>query len=303
MQKEIFDVILQSTGYFRADVSTFEKHGPPRENFFLGENFWVGSLPKDVDASLVFNACEPAGFNHSFIRQYRMRYAFCRGVRSQCDDNYTWDSESSMSAALFLSRLIRPTTIATELSAKLYFENEVLKTIVPGPTQGSGAHAWVVAKDNWRDWLSIQELEQLRGFLPMYRTDLPDRVRRARKHLVQTFQTPYLDQRCASLVSSFESLLKVSLSGTTNQFASRTLKLARMLGHQLTDSQAREMYNYRSDFVHGSAMSFKDLSDELIEKYNRFECVIRQALLNASTKPAFAEHFSSDKALETAFGL
>jgi len=201
-----------------------------------------------------------------------------------------------------LSRLIRPTTIANCYSARLFFEDEELRTIVAGPTQGLGAHAWVVAKDNWRDWLSVPELERLRRLSDLYQVNVPDRVRRARKHIDNAFHAYYLDQRFASLVISFESLLKISHYKSKKQFAFRAPKLADMLGYELTGAEAEAMYEDRSAFVHGSEVSFNQLSDELIQQYNRFERVIRLALLRASTEPPFAELFSSPQSVEKAFG-
>jgi hypothetical protein len=302
MNEEIFDVILQSTGRFHADVYTYQEHRPPENDFFLGPELWVGHLPKGIEPDLVFDACGPAGLNFRPARQYGMRYAFCRRVRPDRSNYYKWDSDISLAIALFLSRLIRTTTIATSLAARLYFSNDELKSIVPGPTQGLAAHAWVIAKDDWRDWLSVPELEQLRNLLPLYQTHAPDRVRRARKHIDHAFHAYYLDQRFASLVTSFESLLKTSKDNVTAQFKSRTSRLAEILGYQLSAEDLKAMYSDRSDFVHGSPASFSELSEELRERYNRFEQVIRLALLRASTEPAFAQHFTSPEAVEKAFG-
>lgn len=146
---------------------------------------------------------------------------------------------------IFLWCLIRPTAIATALSAPLYFEGKELKTIVPGPTQSLGAQAWVVAKDDWRDWLSVPEFEQLRALLPKYELNTPERIHQARKYIDHAFHAFYLDQRCASLVTSFESLLKVSDYRSTKQFASRAPKLAEMLGHELTGAGAEALYKDR----------------------------------------------------------
>jgi hypothetical protein len=201
-----------------------------------------------------------------------------------------------------LSRLIRPTTIGTNLSAKLYFRDGELQTIVPGPTSGFGTHAWVVATSKWRDWLSVTEFEQLRDAIPKYLLRPPDRVRQARKHIDHAFHSFYLDQRCASLVTGFESLLKISPYKATKQFALRAPKLAERVGLELTEVEAIALYDDRSAFVHGTQVSFTDLNDELIVQYNRFEQVLRKSLLQASTDSGFAALFSSDQSVEDAFG-
>jgi hypothetical protein len=45
-----------------------------------------------------------------------------------------------------------------------------------------------------------------------------------------------------------------------------------------------------------------DLSDELIERYNKFEIVLRCALSRASTDVDFSKLFSTDGAIEGKFG-
>jgi hypothetical protein len=301
MAEEIFDVLLQSTGGFVAESRDWQESPPPEEDFTLGSNLWIGHLPLDARGETVFSACEPAGFNFNPARQYGYRYAFCRRVQPVSSDYYSWDSEIVLGRVLFLSRLIHPTTAATHYSARLYFRDGNLKTIVPGHTQGYGTHAWVVAS-RWRDWLSQSEAEKLRDLLPEYILSAPERVRRARKHIDHAFHSYYLDQRVASLVTSFESLLKVSPYRATAQFRARAPKLAQMIGLELTASEAESLYCDRSAFVHGDATSFTELSDELIEQYNRFESVLRFALLKASTDAAFSELFTSDESVTQAFG-
>jgi Apea-like HEPN len=173
-----------------------------------------------------------------------------------------------------------------------------------------------VADDNWRDWLSVPELEQLRNLLPLYNRNAPEKVRLARKHIDNAFYAYFLDERFASLVTSFESLLKTSRNDLTEQFKVRAARLAEMLGLELSREDLHNSYAHRSDFVHGSRPNFEGLSPEtdgqaatppefnpeLIGRYNRCEHVLRLALLRASTEPAFAEQFSSTEAIEKAFG-
>lgn len=304
MNEEIFDVILQSTGRFQSDVYMYQQNRPPETDFYLCENFWVGDLPYKVDPDLVFDACASAGLNFRAFRQYGMRYAFCRKTEvTQSDHYYEWDHDVIIGRTIFISRLIRPTTISTSLSARLYFENCKLKTIVPGLTQAPSANAWVVAKNSWRDWLSVEELVRLRSLMSKYDLNPPDRVRRSRKHIDHAFHSFYLDQRIASIVSSFESLLKISKYQATQQFVSRSVVLAAKVGHSLSDTEAEEMYNNRSAYVHGTDVDFSEFSDSLIDKYNRFEEVLRISLLRASTEANFAALFASDETIKNNFSV
>jgi hypothetical protein len=302
MTEEIFDVVMQSTGSFRADFDEFLRARPPEGNFELGSDLWVGGLPHGIRSNLVFDACSPAGYNFNPVRQYGCRYAICRRVQPRQSDHYEWDSDGWLLRVLFLSRLIRPTTIGTNLSAKLYFRDGELQMIVPGPTSGFGTNAWVVEDSKWRDWLSVTEFEQLRDAIPKYFLSPPDRVRQARKHIDHAFHTFYLDQRCASVVTGFEGLLKTSPYKSTKQFAARAPRLADRVGLELTEEESIALYDDRSAFVHGTQVSFTDVNDELIVQYNRFEQVLRRSLLQASTDSSFAALFSSDQSVEDAFG-
>lgn len=316
MNEEVFDVILLSTGNFRADFQAFQEHRPPEEDFYLDDQMWVGSLPHGISSNLVFEACHSPGWQFHPARQYGMRYAFCHKVEPEQEGYYQWDQDHTIGHAILLSRFIRPTTIGSSLAARLYFRGGELKTIVPGPTQSNCSRAWVVADHTWRDWLSLKELEQLRDLLPSYTRDAPQRVRLARKHIDNAFYTYFLDERFASLVTAFESLLKTSRHDLTEQFKIRASRLAEILGLELSRQDLHNTYGHRSDFVHGSLPNFEGLSLEsddprdestdihpdLIGRYTRCEHVLRRALLRASTEPEFAHQFSSPEEIEKAFG-
>ena len=302
MNEEIFDVIMLSTGNFHASVETFQKHRPPEKDFYLDDRMWVGRLPQRISSKLVFDACDSPGWQFNPTRQYGMRYALCRKVEPTREAYYHWDHDQTIGNTILLSRLIRPTTIGTSLAARLYFIDGELQTIVAGPTQSNCSHAWVVADDNYRDWLSMSELEQLRYLLPRYNRNAPERVRLARKHIDLAFYAYFLDERLASLVTSFESLLKTSRSDLTGQFKTRALRLAALLGMELSREDLHTTYGHRSDFVHGSPPNFKELSPELLQRYDKCERVLRYTLLRASTETDFADCFSSSDAIEKAFG-
>jgi hypothetical protein len=301
MAEEIFDVVLQSTGLFLGGYQDWEDFSPPRNDFSLGADFWIGRLPHNVESDMVFDACEPAGFHFRPIRQFGYRYAFCRRVCAPGSDFYTWDIESVMGRTLFLSRLIHPTAIAPHYSARLIFEDGTLTSVVPGRVQGYGTHVWIVATE-WRDWLSQSEAEQLRRYMPNYILNAHERVRRARSRIDHVFHAFYLDQRMASLVSSFESLLKVERQRATAQFVLRVPALAQMVGIVITPDEAEELYDDRSVFVHGRRPNYTDVSDELMERYNRFETVLRHSLLRASTDMTFCDLFATDGGVIRAFG-
>jgi len=303
MSEEVFDVVLQSTGRFRAANYDWDQSPPPELNFLLDEDFWIGSLPHEINGDQVFDACQPAGFNFRPCRQYGWRYAFCRRASppSYGPEHLRWDHDGVLRRALFLSRLIHPTTIAPCHSARLFFENEELSFIVPGHVQGYATHVWIVASE-WRDWLSQAEAEQLKYALPAYNQSPHERIRRARSHIYYAFHAYFLEQRTASLVSAFESLLKIGYNKPTDQFAARVPVLAQRIGITITEDEARLIYNDRSVFVHGRQPNYTDLSEDIMERYMRFETAIRVSLLRASTNSEFAGLFATDGVIESNFG-
>ncbi len=303
MTEEFFDVALQtSSGYFDPRNQDWEHYPPPQGNFSLGEDFWIGDLPYNTDSELVFDACQPAGFNHRPVRQYGCRYAFCRTVYppGRGPEFYEWDNEGFLGRTLFLSRLIHPTTVAPHYSARLIFRDGKLTNVVPA-NRAYASHVWIVANE-WRDWLSETEAEELRAAMAVYNGHPPQRVRRGRVHIDHAFHASYLDQRTASLVSGFESLLKIGFKWVTSQFGARVPALAQRMGVVITSDEADTFYDDRSQFLHGGQPTYADITPELMERYNRFETVLRRALLKASTDPIFCDIFATDDAIRDAFG-
>jgi hypothetical protein len=303
MAEEFFDVALQtSSSYFDPRSQDWKHFPPPHGNFALDADFWIGRLPYNTDSDVVFDACDPAGFNHRPYRQFGCRYAFCRKANppSHGPEFYEWDNEGFLGRTLFLSRLIHPTTVAPHYSARLIFQDGKLTNVVPA-NRGYGSHVWIVANE-WRDWLSETEAEELRAGMVVYNIQPPDRVRRARSHIDHAFHAFYLDQRTASLVSAFESLLKIGRNRLTAQFKLRVPALAKWVGTTITSDEADTFYDDRSEFLHGSQPKYIDVTDELMEQYNKFESVLRCALLRASTDVSFCSLFATDDAIKTAFG-
>jgi hypothetical protein len=294
---------LQTTsGYFDPRNQDWEHFPPPRDDFSLGADFWIGHLPYNTDSDVVLDACEPAGFNHRPYRQYGCHYAFCRKANppSHGPEFYEWDNEGFLGRALFLSRLIHPTTVAPHYSARLIFQNGELTNVVPA-NRGYASHVWIVANE-WRDWLSETEAEELRAGIAVYNVQPPERIRRARSHIDHAVHAFYLDQRTASLVSAFESLLKIERKGFTAPLKLRMAALAQRVGTSITSDEAEIIYDDRSAFLHGSQPKYKEVTDELMARYSKFESVLRCALLKASTDPNFCSLFATDDAITSAFG-
>ncbi|HWW23286.1 MAG TPA: hypothetical protein VNY78_05245 [Edaphobacter sp.] len=302
MKFETYDVVLQSTGRFQSELSVFQTSPPIQADFHIDQNMWIGRLPYALSSSTVMDACDSTGYNYRPARQNGCRYAFVRKIDSDEYPSYQWDEDGHLGKVLFLSRLIHPTTVAGQYSARLIFESGKLKTIIPGHTSGFGTQVWIVA-DDWRDWLTTAEAEKLRDLLPIYLTTPPvDRVRRARARIDYAFHSYYLDQRVTSLVTGFESLLKVGERSATAQSRIRVPRLAELFGITITDDDARAIYGDRSDIVHGEGPRWKDVDEKLMTLYQKFEQLLRATLLKASINKTFSQNFASNQAIRNAFG-
>jgi hypothetical protein len=154
----------------------------------------------------------------------------------------------------------------------------------------------------WRDWLSQAEAALFRDSMRVYIQTASESVRRVRGHIDHIFHAFFLEQRIASLVSGFESHLKVERHAATAQFKLRVPKLANMVGVAIKPDEAEALYDGRSAYVHGREPDYTDLSDEVMDRYNRFETVFRCALLRASTDTAFGDLFLEDGVIVIAFG-
>lgn len=155
----------------------------------------------------------------------------------------------------------------------------------------------------WRDWLTLSEAGRLRDLLPTYLATLPSkRVRLARARIDYAFHSYYLDQRVIALVTGFESLLKVEERSATAQFRIRVPRLAEAFGMTIVDSDARTLYDDRSDIVHGEGPKWTDVDEKLMTMYQNFEKLLRASLLRASTDEVFAQWFASKQSIRSAFG-
>jgi hypothetical protein len=229
-----------------------------------------------------------------------MRYAICRKLGGTPQEYFWCDHDGELERVIFVSRLVRPTSIAFRYSARLYFNANELETIVPSG-RDYATRVWI-AQETWRDWLCGRELADLRRLLPLYRTAAIPRIKRARKHIDNAFHSPFLDQRSTSLVSSLESLLKIQRYGATKQFCTRVPRLFAQLGEAVTAAQCEAIYDDRSLFVHGGDTSISGAKAEALLDYERFERPLREVLLRASTEPAFEQLFASDDAIKKNFG-
>ncbi len=215
------DIIVQTTVHdLRVSDEIFRSEPPVDRRIHLGENLWIASTDaKTVDA--VFDACNPPGLNFKPTRQFGHRYCFVREQRLTTFPSLKWDHDAKLQDCVALSRLVHPTTISTHFSARLFYERRAVSMIVPGPTQGLGAYAFV-AGPAWRNWLTAQDALELRTLLTAYDIDrMPSRLRRAMRHFQYACLTHQFDVRFTLLVTGLEALVNTNSRNVSAQFRQR----------------------------------------------------------------------------------
>jgi hypothetical protein len=112
-----------------------------------------------------------------------------------------------------------------------------------------------------RDWFTAEEVEQLRALVAAFRSvrdTLPERVRRALWNVDYGVTVRWLDIRLPLLVIAFEGLISTSRSLVRRQFHERVPRLAQEVGIDgITAPLAKEMYDARSRWAHGSHIALK----------------------------------------------
>ena len=82
----------------------------------------------------------------------------------------------------------------------------------------------------------------------------------------------------------------------------RVPELARVLDISVKPGEAEVLQDARSVFVHGREPTYTVVSDKVMERYKRFETVLRFALLRASTDAIFCDKFATENTVVRVFG-
>jgi len=283
-------VIFKNACLSRADQETIKSFPPIRYKLMLEENISIEKLPRDLSES-IFSCCEPKGLSNA-VRQYAQLYSFVR-YNAPASPPLHWDSDERLQICMALSRLIYPTTISFEYSARISYEEDEIHDIIPGPVSGFGAHAYVT-RENSRNWLTEAEGQETAALLSAYsRASLPERIRQALWYLEYAFRTHFMDVRWPLICMGFESLIHTDRYRSTKQFSFRVEKLALEVGKSdFPEQEADEAYTMRSKLVHGKLI--RDMEDYKLEIYEALEDILRSVLKKAILYSSFADIFSSD---------
>jgi hypothetical protein len=284
-------IIFKNARLSQVNRETVKSFPPIRNKLVLEENTSIEKLPRDLSES-IFSCCEPKGLSNA-VRQYAQLYSFVR-YNAPASPSLHWDSDERLQICMALSRLIYPTTISFEYSARIIYEEDKIHDIIPGPVSGFGAHAYV-SRENSRNWLTETEGEETAALLSAYsEASLPERIKQALWYLEYAFRTQDMDVRWPLICMGLESLIHTDKYRSTKQFSFRVEKLALEVGKSdFPEQKANEAYTMRSKLAHGQLI--RNIEDYKLEPYEALEdilrCVLRKAILDSS----FAEIYSSDE--------
>jgi hypothetical protein len=297
------DVILQTTTPdIRVADEVLRNEPPISERTDIDHDLWVGPLGREtVDA--VFAACRAPGWNFSPARWDYYRYSLVRDTEWKPGASLNWDHDQRLQDCLLLSRLVHPTTIATCFAARLFYREGQLVQIVPGPTQGLGAYAWVSGSP-WRNWLTVSDLAEVGRLFTRYDFDkLPRRVRKALRHFLYVCFTYELEIRFTLVVTGLEALVNTHKKDVTKQFK-RGLRLAGAdLGVSIAEDEATEAYDYRSNFVHGQFLQGQSISKKVQDRYVHLETLLRLMVKQCIGDPQLASIFEPEAAINAAYRI
>ena len=233
----------------------------------------------------------------------RLPLLLVRDIPSPTNSSLTWDEDQRLQDCIVLSRLVHPTTIATHFSARLFYEGDELRQIVPGPTQGLGAYAWVNAHD-WRNWLTAPEAQKVGQLLTEYNRDtMTGRLRRAMRHFLYACHTYELDLRFTLVVTGLEALVNTHRYNVKNRFKKRLQLLANDIAMTVTAENAEAAYDFRSNLIHGEVLRGQDIGEKVQESYGRLETLLRLLVKKSIEDRPFARRFESEATIDAAYPI
>ncbi len=116
--REICDVVLVRTPYPDANAAESRPLIYFDECLALTDDILLGPVDGDL-AGRIADACYPRGENFEPTRVYGFPYAFIHDPAAVSDNELAFDPKNRLFAAVALSRLVHPTSVGFEQSARL----------------------------------------------------------------------------------------------------------------------------------------------------------------------------------------
>jgi hypothetical protein len=288
---------------------------PTRADTLLGHDVRLTQVEKSA-SNYIIELCNPHRLRRAPSRLLVVRYAFVREQSLPYSANpFEFDADGRLNAAMAISRLVHPTAIGFEHSARLILNDAGgIAEALPGHIKGMASFAYVAGTDvrNWLTDVEAADVPRLFNAFVVGEASLPGRIKRAIWRHEYASRSEYLDIRWLHVVSALEALLKLKYPyptprgssrppGSTKQFVGRTVNLAARYaarGLTWTALDAEDAYENRSDVAHGLSLT---QASPTLDRYARMETLLRHALVEALTSASFANTFQSDAAVDAAW--
>ena len=292
------DLIFATTSQSNGDMSA---PGPVRTETQLYEDIRIGLQSNELWKA-IYTACRPRGHSFGPVPQFGQLYALWNDNPAD-PTNFNWDPDQSLATTVALSRLIHPTSIGFEYSARVIFDyDNRIKQIIPGPVSGLLAHAYVLAPK--RSWLTDNDVSALRGLLASFEiasSNLPPRIQRALWNHEYAFAVQWIEVRWTVVATALESLVHTDRRQSTRQFVDRVTTLANRVGVSFSQEDARRAYDLRSALAHGQGLEPGD--DATAALYCRMEEVLRASVRMAIQDESFRDIFRDKDQIRAVFPL
>lgn len=286
-------VIFTNIGYVESTDELKASFPPPKETIVLAEDLRLEKLERSL-ASRIMDSCEPLGeWSKPPIRAFSQLYSFVRDPAPD-DEPYQWERDQRLQTCIAYSRIIHPTSVSLEYSARLlYSDDGDLREIVPGPVNGHAACAYVVPSH--RDWLTADDCESLKQLLNNSWTSFPERLKRAFWYHEYAAGIHRLDLRWTLICTALEALIHTDRVHSTRQFIVRVSGLSKEGAHEFPEDDASLAYELRSRLSHGGEL--ENATPAELSLFQAMEAVLRGTLKKALVDPDFSNVFQSDNAI------
>ena len=269
------------------------------KRFVLSDEIWLERLDEQL-AKNIQKACEPPHYNIDSEGRDRHLYAFVRQIPDVEKSRY--EGMSELFAVVALSRLIHPTSTGDRYCARVFHfgvRGSPIQAI-----QWMGISPDVFLGKGLRDWLSLQDGEDLRKLMPWVSKDKPmhKRIHRAYWYHEYAVRSYYLDARWTLVVSGLEALVSTGTHELTEKFVSRLSQIARELQIDFTDDELKLAYKLRSKLSHAESFLYDLVAilpkEQQHELYDRMESLLRRVLKRSLLDEEFGNFFRDDATVE-----
>lgn len=132
---------------------------------------------------------------------------------------------------------------------------------------------------------------------------LPRRIRKALRHFLYACFNHELEIRFTLVVTGLEALVNAHKRDVTKQFKRRLNLVGADLGITITEDEAKESYDYRSNFVHGQSLQGQDISEKVQDSYIHLETLLRMMVKQCIADAGFASRFETEAAINAAYPI